>query len=113
MATNASSGQESVVEKRAKYEAFEYRVPTEGAVRVENKSYGDESGEHVYVVSVEDRVTTECTCPADEHRPGKCKHRVAVENNAPVLIAASTVEKDPLGVRRGDTYDRTRLTNHP
>ena len=75
--------------RRAEWEAFEFRVPAEGRVRVENVSYGEESAEHVYVVSVANGETTECTCPADEYQPGACKHRQAVENTEAVVLAAS------------------------
>jgi hypothetical protein len=78
----------SPVEKRAAWEAMEFRLGAPGAVRVENVSYGKESDEHVYVVTVEDEVTIECTCPADQYQQ-KCKHRHAVEANNAVLLAAS------------------------
>lgn len=80
--------------KRARLEAFEFRVPAQGAVRVENASYGDESGEHVYVVKTAGGETTECTCPADEYQPGKCKHRLAVEHTPPVLEAATADDSE-------------------
>jgi len=79
----------STIEKRAQWEAMEFRLGAPGAVRVENVSYGEESGEHVYVVTVEGGAAIECTCPADEHQPGRCKHRHAVEANEAVLTAAS------------------------
>jgi hypothetical protein len=75
--------------KRAQWEAFEFRVPAQGVVRVENGSYGDESDEHVYVVETDGDTTTGCTCPADEYQAGDCKHRVAVELNSVVLDAAA------------------------
>jgi hypothetical protein len=78
----------STVKKRAAWEAMEFRLGAPGAVRVENVSYGDESGEHVYVVTVEDGTTVECTCPADQYQT-KCKHRHAVGANDAVLTAAS------------------------
>ena len=68
---------------------MEFRLGAPGAVRVENVSYGEESGEHVYVVTVEDGAAIGCTCPADEYQPGRCKHRHAVEANSAVLAAAS------------------------
>ena len=79
-------------ERRAEWEGFEFRVPAEGAVRVENVSYGDDSDEHVYVVSVEGGIPFDCTCPAWEyHNPeGGCKHMVAVENQPAVTRAASS-----------------------
>jgi len=85
----------SKTEKRAEYEAFEFRVPAQGVVRVENASYGDESDEHVYVVEVgTDGDTTGCTCPADEYQAGRCKHRLVVENAGPVVLAASATDDE-------------------
>jgi DNA-directed RNA polymerase subunit M/transcription elongation factor TFIIS len=91
------SGQESnddeptKSERRAEWEGFEFRVPVPGSVRVENVSYGEESNEHVYVVSVENGIPFDCTCPAWEyHNPeGGCKHMKAVENRPAVTHAAS------------------------
>jgi hypothetical protein len=101
MSTEASSRQEasepSKTEKRAEYEAFEFRVPVPGRVRVENASYGDESGEHVYVVSIQNGEAVSCSCPADEYRSGRCKHRHAVENQPAVLLAASASDRDESG----------------
>ena len=86
--------------RRAKWEAFEYRVPVPGRVRIENTSYGDESDDHVYVVTVEDGEAISCTCPSDEYQPGKCKHRIAVEDQPAVLAAAlSTVPATRQGSR--------------
>jgi hypothetical protein len=78
-------------ERRAEWEGFEFRVPAEGAVRVENVSYGDDSDEHVYVVSVEGGMAFDCTCPAWKyHNPEDgCKHMNAVENRPAVTRAAS------------------------
>lgn len=98
MSTNATSGQksseQSPTELRAQWEAFEFRVPVPGRVRVENTSYGEESGEHVYVVSVENNHATACTCPADKYRSGLCKHRHAVERQPAVMLAASASDDD-------------------
>lgn len=91
MGTEAATAKKS----RAQWEAFEYRVPVPGRVRIENVSYGDESENHVYVVLVEDRETISCTCPSDEHYPGRCKHRIAVENQPAVLAAADSEEPNP------------------
>ena len=98
MSTNTTSGQEgndreaTKAELRAKWEGFEFRVPAGGRVRVENVSYGAESDEHVYVVSVEAGIPFDCTCPAWEyHNPEDgCKHMQAVENQPAVTRAAST-----------------------
>lgn len=89
MPTEAAAAKKS----RAQWEAFEYRVPVPGRVRIENTSYGDKSTEHVYVVTIEVGAATSCTCPSDEHHPGRCKHRIAVENQPAVLAAANTEER--------------------
>lgn len=75
--------------KRARWEAFEFRCPAQGVVRVENGSYGPESDEHVYVVKTDGDTTEECTCPADEYSNDPCKHRLAVELNGVVMQAAA------------------------
>lgn len=119
MSTNATSGQEtdaqSKTELRAQWEGMEFRVPTPGRVRVENVSHGEESDEHVYVVSVESGIPFDCTCEAWEyHNPeGGCKHMIAVENQPAVVMAASqdsnnhTVATDGGYIDLGELYDRT------
>ena len=87
-AKTATAKERSARLQRANWEAFEFRVPVQGRARVENTSYGDESDNHVYVVTIEDGSTVECTCPSDKYQPGKCKHRIAVENQPAVLKAA-------------------------
>jgi hypothetical protein len=82
------------VEKRAAWEAMEFRLGAPGAMRVESVSYGAESGEHVYVVTVEEGATIEDTCPADQYQPGQCKHRHAVEANEAAVIADSANESE-------------------
>lgn len=70
--------------------AFEFAVPTPGKVNIANTSYGaEETREHTYTVDVENGSATGCTCPDDSYRPGRCKHRDAVESVAAVLAAAS------------------------
>lgn len=86
------SGTESTkTEKRAEWEAFEFRVPVSGVVRVENVSH-DESDDHVYVVELGGDEPESCTCPAFEyHCSGseRCKHMTAVANQPAVLLAAA------------------------
>ncbi|WP_233553966.1 SWIM zinc finger family protein [Halococcus sp. IIIV-5B] len=81
--------------KRAEWEGMEYRVPVHGSVRVENTSYGEESDEHVYVVSVESEIPFDCTCPSWQYNnpDNGCKHMLAVENKPAVLQAASEVRE--------------------
>ena len=85
---------EDASEKRATWEAMEFRVPCHGAVRVENTSYGDDSGEHVYVVSVESGIPFDCTCPSWKYGNPEsgCKHMAAVEQRPSVLNAADEKE---------------------
>lgn len=86
--TNANKDQESTIEKRAAWEGFEYRVPCEGTVRVENVSYGDESDDHTHVVNVEGGTATDCTCSYNQYNES-CKHRIAVDDTPPVIAAAT------------------------
>ena len=65
--------------RRAEWEAFKFIPVTEGWVNVANTSH-DEPKQHVYSVKVEDDEATQCSCPHDKYREGKCKHRRAVEN---------------------------------
>jgi hypothetical protein len=81
----------SKVEKRAQWEAMEFRFGAPNTIHVENVSYGEESGDHAYLVMVEAGETVECTCPADQYMD-KCKHRHAVENEPAVVEAASASE---------------------
>ena len=77
-------------ELRARFEGFEFRVPTEGRVLVTNVSYGQaEADDHRYVVTVENGVAWSCTCPHHEHRGARCKHMRATENADAVVMAAS------------------------
>ncbi|WP_306061847.1 SWIM zinc finger family protein [Natronococcus wangiae] len=42
---------------------------------------------------MEDGLPHSCTCSADEHHQGACKHRVAVAIRTPVLEAARTAQR--------------------
>ena len=95
---NSERKEVSPVEKRAQWEAMEFRLGAPGAVRVENASYGAESNGHVYVVTVEAGEAVECTCPADEYQE-KCKHRYAAEDQAVILDAASASAEEMRAVR--------------
>ncbi|QLH79827.1 SWIM zinc finger family protein [Halosimplex rubrum] len=75
------------VVKRAQYEAFEFSLVDDG-VLVRNESHADPS-DHEYLVTVADGLPTACTCPADDHYEGACKHRVAVAIRRPLLAAAT------------------------
>lgn len=86
--TNAQKDEESKVEKRARWEAFEFRVPCEGSVRVENVSYGAESDDHTHVVTVEHGCATDCTCTYCQYND-VCKHMLAVEEKTAVIVAAT------------------------
>ena len=89
MSTESSERKEVLtIEKRAQWELMEFRLNAPNTVRVENVSHGDESGEHVYLVTVEDGAAIECTCPADEYQD-KYKHRHTVEDRPALLRAGS------------------------
>jgi len=77
----------SRVAKRAQYEAFEFTLADDD-ILVRNRSHADPS-EHEYLVNVDEGVPVSCTCPADTHYAGACKHRVAVAIRRPVLDAAT------------------------
>lgn len=81
----------SIDEKRATWESYSFRVPTEGRVLVENHSHENPS-EHRYVVSIDGGEPQSCTCPHWEHRrpAGGCKHIRATRNVEAVIQAAST-----------------------
>jgi len=82
-------------ELRARFEGFEFRVPAEGRVLVTNVSYGEsEADEHRYVVSVENGVAWECTCPHHEYRSARCKHIRATEARDAVMLAASATNEE-------------------
>ena len=89
MSTESSERKEvSTIEKRAQWEPMESRLNAPNTVRVENVSYGENSDEHVYLVTVEHGAAIECTCPADEYQD-KRKHRIAVEDR-PALVRAGS-----------------------
>lgn len=71
--------------KRAQYEAFEFTLVPDG-IRVRSGSYADPEN-HEYLVTVTDCVPTDCTCPADAHCEGACKHRVAGAIRRPLINA--------------------------
>jgi len=75
----------SRVAKRAQYEAFEFTLVSEG-IQVRNGSH-ERPSEHEYFIRVDDGVPVSCTCPADEHYEGACKHRVAVAIRRPLVDA--------------------------
>ena len=68
---------------------MEFRLDAPNTVRVENVSYGENSDEHVYLVTVEDGAAIECTCSADEYQHN-CKHRHAAEDRPALLRVGNT-----------------------
>lgn len=92
----ATDDGESIDEKRARFEQFSFRVPTDsdgepaGYVNVANHSYGDEqAGEHCYTVEVRDGEAVGCSCPHATYRDAHCKHQIVCEQVEAVMIAAS------------------------
>jgi hypothetical protein len=87
---------DTMVEKRASWEAFEFTILEGGDVEVVNGSH-DEPDEHTYTVHIESGIPFDCTCPASEYQEGPCKHMVAVAIREPLLEAVSaepTVKAD-------------------
>lgn len=75
---------------RAAWEGMEFLVTERDTVRVINVSHGQENaGEHTYTVETAGAEAVACECPADEHYPGPCKHRRAVEGTPAALAAAA------------------------
>lgn len=76
-------GYSSVTAKRAKWEAWSFKIVGPSQVLVTNESYGNLKDDHSYVVTVSERggdlVPAACECPANQHLKGPCKHRVALE----------------------------------
>jgi len=71
-------------------EHFAISVPAAGVAVVENRRY-DDADEHTYAVNIDESgETSACSCPADEYQPGPCKHRLAVESERAVLMAATS-----------------------
>lgn len=98
MRTTNPSGQETVDEKRARYEAFEFAVCRDGEhVNVANVSYGEEErGAHIYSITVEDGEPVECSCPHHQHRGVRCKHIHAVASNEVVQKAIEAAQKEAM-----------------
>ena len=99
----------STIEQRARWEAMEFRLGAPNTVHVENVSYGAESDDHAYLVTVEAGETVECTCPADRYQD-KCKHRHAVEAQSVVLAAASASADEMRAAReRGERQEESEV----
>ena len=88
-ATNASAESASIDEKRASFEQFAFTVCSNGYVNVENRSYGDTSGEHIYSVEVSRNRVRSCSCPHATYRGITCKHMLAVEA-APLILSSAS-----------------------
>ncbi|SFR97104.1 SWIM zinc finger [Halomicrobium zhouii] len=78
------------VRKRAQYEAFEFEL-LDSDVRVRNASHAVPA-DHEYLVTIEDGLPVDCTCPADANYEHACKHRVAVAIRRSVLDFANDVQ---------------------
>ena len=86
--SNSNNESESVDERRAEWEEFQFTVCETGHVNVCNRSHNDDKN-HTYSVEVTDGEATGCSCPHAVHRGAHCKHQVAVENSPIVLSSAS------------------------
>ena len=97
------------VQKRARWEAFEFTLLGDGDVEVVNDSH-ENAEEHTYTVHVESGIPSDCTCPAWEFQPGACKHMVAVAIRDPVLEATSEEQptREAGSATSGETDDGDR-----
>ncbi|WP_114578824.1 SWIM zinc finger family protein [Saliphagus sp. LR7] len=77
--------------QRSQYEAFEFELIEQG-VLVRNASH-EYPSDHEYLVTIDDGLPNNCTCPADEHHQGACKHRVAVAIRTAVLDSACNLRR--------------------
>ncbi|MCU4802430.1 SWIM zinc finger domain-containing protein [Halobacteria archaeon HArc-gm2] len=76
--------------KRAQYEAFEFEL-LDADVRIRNTSHAVPA-DHEYLVTIEDGLPVDCTCPADANYEYACKHRVAVAIRRPIIDFANDVQ---------------------
>jgi hypothetical protein len=113
----ADSEAQERIGKRAQYERFTLVVCKNGIVNVRNDSYGEDNGEHIYSVDIEDE---SCTCPHATYRDAHCKHLTAVESRPIVVSSAeaaadsySPVAADGGRVEESDEDDRFRLPEDP
>lgn len=84
MELDSSDGNETLVEKRARWETFSFTVCRNGVVNVRNESYGDDGKKHAYSVQLADGSPAKCSCPYFSRRNEACKHMAAVRN-APLV----------------------------
>lgn len=92
MNASTTSDQESVDERRARFEQFRFVVLPNGVVNVCNESYGEDSSEHVYSVTSDG-----CSCEHYQYRDiDACKHMIAVEQNPLVSSASRAASTDPV-----------------
>jgi hypothetical protein len=111
------NGVESSDEKRAVWEQFRFTVCPNGYVNVENLSYGDESGDHIYSVEVSNGSATGCSCPHATYRDAHCKHQHAVEQAPIVVSSASAASVNPTVATDGGQvteheHDSPKVTIH-
>lgn len=100
------SGDTTEREQRAEKESFEFSIPSDGKVRVQNKTHEDDE-EHEYVVAVEDSEAIWCVCPDNKYRSERCKHMIAVENEAAIMAAASASAREIEHARESGTGAET------
>lgn len=88
--------------QRVAAESWSFRIAGRNQIEICNESYGFESEDHVYIVTVGDRegivVPESCTCPAFAHYPGACKHMVSCATVAgPTVLNAAAEFEEPAG----------------
>jgi hypothetical protein len=102
----------SVDEQRATWEEYRFTVCPNGFVNVENLSYGDESGDHIYSVEVSNGSATGCSCPHATYRDARCKHQIAVEQ-APIVLSSASASASPTVRADGSGSDETDHSADP
>lgn len=100
----------SVDEQRATWEEYRFTVCPNGYVNVENLSYGDESGDHIYSVGVSGGSVTGCSCPHATYRGARCKHQIAVEE-APIVLSSTKASANTSPVVAMDGSGNTEGTD--
>ena len=91
MKPNDSDGNETLVEKRARWETFSFTVCRNGVVNIRNESYGDDGKKHAYSVQLAEGVPVKCSCPYNSRRQEVCKHMVAVADAPLVATSAAAL----------------------
>lgn len=110
MTANTTAADKSIVTKldfttrtgkRVAWEAWEFAIEGPYLVRVTNAAYGFLKDDHSYTVGIAEcdgqLIPSECECPADVHRDGDCKHKVALAACGRAVVMQAAVDYEPSG----------------